>query len=198
MYTSLNSKMNIIYLISHIFACRKHLTGYTFSWSKKFPIHRYDERTPVKSYLQRWNLAYIFTGSVWNENFRNVRRFLNWNIFVNYRDKECNCYIKVHFLEVQQFITVVLVIAQFAEHVDATIEAMKQREHIDENSFIDTVRLVFDGMRDIRRAVQMKEVSLFLCVVDVAGQFRRHRSSCLKPIYSQCTLSLPRENIQKP
>ena len=83
---------------------------------------------------------------------------------MNYRDKECNFYVKVHFLEVQQFITVVLVIAQFAEHVDATIEAMKQREHIDENSFIDTVRLVFDGMRDIGRAVQMKEVNLFFAL----------------------------------
>ena len=61
--------------------------------------------------------------------------------------------------------------------MEATIEAMKQREHIDENSFIDTVRLVFDGMRDIRKAVQMKEVSLLLCVVDITGQFGGHRLS---------------------
>ena len=53
-----------------------------------------------------------------------------------------------------------VVIAQFAEHMELTIESIKHKEHINENAFIDSVRLVFEGVRDIRKAVQMRKVCI--------------------------------------
>ena len=49
----------------------------------------------------------------------------------------------------------------FAEKVEVAVDSLTsspQRE-VDENEFIDASRLVYDGVRDIRRAVLMNRVS---------------------------------------
>ena len=51
----------------------------------------------------------------------------------------------------------ILVMPQFVELVDMIVNSSETE---DEYVFIDAARLVYEGMRDIRRAVQMRKVSL--------------------------------------
>ena len=53
------------------------------------------------------------------------------------------------------------VMPNFAEKVEVAVDAlsMHPRREIDENEFIDASRLVYDGVRNIRRAVLMNRVS---------------------------------------
>ena len=50
------------------------------------------------------------------------------------------------------------IMPQFAEYVDMVVDAlsMDPMGEVDENSFIEAARLVYEGIRDIRRAVMMK------------------------------------------
>lgn len=54
--------------------------------------------------------------------------------------------------------------AEFAEYVDMTVDALTQKreEDIDEEIFFDIAQLVHEGMRDIRKAVAMRSVSVDL------------------------------------
>jgi len=49
----------------------------------------------------------------------------------------------------------------FAQRVQAAVEALSSKppKDVDENEFIDASRLVYDGVREIRRAVLMNRVS---------------------------------------
>lgn len=55
---------------------------------------------------------------------------------------------------------------RFTEQVEAAVEALSSdpAQPMDENEFIDASRLVYDGIRDIRKAVLMIRVSS--CVTD--------------------------------
>lgn len=59
---------------------------------------------------------------------------------------------------------------RFTEQVESAVEALSANpsQPVDENEFIDASRLVYDGIRDIRKAVLMIRVScrvlfLFAC-----------------------------------
>lgn len=60
-----------------------------------------------------------------------------------------------------------LVMPRFTEQVEAAVEALSSdpAQPMDENEFIDASRLVYDGIRDIRKAVLMIRVSN--CIPDV-------------------------------
>ena len=49
---------------------------------------------------------------------------------------------------------------QFAREVEGAVNALSTRPpgYVDENEFIDASRLVYDGVREIRRAVLMNRV----------------------------------------
>lgn len=49
---------------------------------------------------------------------------------------------------------------KFEQRVDAAVEALSanSNKNVDENDFIDASRLVYDGVREIRRAVLMNRV----------------------------------------
>lgn len=53
---------------------------------------------------------------------------------------------------------------RFTEQVESAVEALSANpsQPVDENEFIDASRLVYDGIRDIRKAVLMIRVSYFL------------------------------------
>lgn len=53
------------------------------------------------------------------------------------------------------------VMPRFTEQVEAAVEALSANpgQPMDENEFIDASRLVYDGVRDIRKAVLMIRVS---------------------------------------
>lgn len=53
------------------------------------------------------------------------------------------------------------VMAKFAQRVEAAADAIasKSQKDVDENDFIDASRLVYDGVREIRRAVLMNRSS---------------------------------------
>lgn len=53
------------------------------------------------------------------------------------------------------------VMPRFTEQVEAAVEALSASpgQPMDENEFIDASRLVYDGVRDIRKAVLMIRVS---------------------------------------
>lgn len=53
---------------------------------------------------------------------------------------------------------------RFTEQVEAAVEALSSdpAQPMDENEFIDASRLVYDGIRDIRKAVLMIRVSATL------------------------------------
>lgn len=55
-----------------------------------------------------------------------------------------------------------LVMPNFAQKVEIAVEALSNGtpKDVDENEFIDASRLVYDGVREIRRAVLMNRVSL--------------------------------------
>ena len=61
------------------------------------------------------------------------------------------------------------VVVQFAGHVENAVDCLSYNpaRPVDENEFIETSRLVYDGVRDIRRAVLMNRVgSVYsLCIV---------------------------------
>lgn len=59
------------------------------------------------------------------------------------------------------------VMPRFTEQVEAAVEALSSdpAQPVDENEFIDASRLVYDGIRDIRKAVLMIRVSD--CTLDV-------------------------------
>lgn len=52
--------------------------------------------------------------------------------------------------------------SKFAQRVDVAVEALasNSQKDVDENDFIDASRLVYDGVREIRRAVLMNRVSI--------------------------------------
>lgn len=54
-----------------------------------------------------------------------------------------------------------IVMPRFTEQVEAAVEALSSdpAQPMDENEFIDASRLVYDGIRDIRKAVLMIRVS---------------------------------------
>lgn len=56
------------------------------------------------------------------------------------------------------------VMPRFTEQVEAAVEALSSdpAQPMDENEFIDASRLVYDGIRDIRKAVLMIRVSATL------------------------------------
>lgn len=56
---------------------------------------------------------------------------------------------------------------RFTEQVEAAVEALSSdpAQPMDENEFIDASRLVYDGIRDIRKAVLMIRVSN--CISDI-------------------------------
>ena len=53
------------------------------------------------------------------------------------------------------------VMPRFTEQVECAVEALSSNpsQPVDENEFIDASRLVYDGIRDIRKAVLMIRVS---------------------------------------
>lgn len=58
---------------------------------------------------------------------------------------------------------VIAVMSKFAQRVDVAVNALSSNssKDVDENDFIDASRLVYDGVREIRRAVLMNRVSVF-------------------------------------
>ena len=50
--------------------------------------------------------------------------------------------------------------SKFDQRVDAAVDALASNSNkdVDENDFIDASRLVYDGVREIRRAVLMNRV----------------------------------------
>lgn len=63
------------------------------------------------------------------------------------------------------------VMPRFTEQVEAAVEALSSdpAQPMDENEFIDASRLVYDGIRDIRKAVLMIRVSN--CISDLTASF---------------------------
>lgn len=59
------------------------------------------------------------------------------------------------------------VMSKFAQRVDVAVEALQfnSGREVDENDFIDASRLVYDGVREIRRAVLMNRVSWLIVMV---------------------------------
>ena len=60
----------------------------------------------------------------------------------------------------------------FAEKVEVAVDALTSnpQKDVDENEFIDASRLVYDGVRDIRRAVLLNrvryvQVSLYVLII---------------------------------
>lgn len=51
--------------------------------------------------------------------------------------------------------------SKFDQRVDSAVDALSinTNKDVDENDFIDASRLVYDGVREIRRAVLMNRVS---------------------------------------
>lgn len=54
---------------------------------------------------------------------------------------------------------------KFDQRVEAAVGALSNNSNkdVDENDFIDASRLVYDGVREIRRAVLMNRVSSIRC-----------------------------------
>ena len=55
------------------------------------------------------------------------------------------------------------VVPNFADKVESAVGALSSSPpgDVDENDFIDASRLVYDGVRDIRRAVLMNRVRVY-------------------------------------
>lgn len=62
------------------------------------------------------------------------------------------------------FIFFNLVMPNFAQRVELAVDALSTNppKEVDENDFIDASRLVYDGVREIRRAVLMNRVYTLL------------------------------------
>lgn len=56
---------------------------------------------------------------------------------------------------------------RFTEQVESAVEALSANpsQPVDENEFIDASRLVYDGIRDIRKAVLMIRVSCSIFLI---------------------------------
>lgn len=64
--------------------------------------------------------------------------------------------------------------SKFAQRVDIAVDALSSNppKDVDDNDFIDASRLVYDGVREIRRAVLMNRVSVFfLCLFSIFYDF---------------------------
>lgn len=64
-----------------------------------------------------------------------------------------------------------IVMPRFTEQVEAAVEALSSdpAQPMDENEFIDASRLVYDGIRDIRKAVLMIRVNNHILDISVAS-----------------------------
>jgi hypothetical protein len=60
------------------------------------------------------------------------------------------------------------VMPNFAQRVEVAVDALSSNpaKDVDENEFIDASRLVYDGVREIRRAVLMNRVSIYKHVLE--------------------------------
>lgn len=63
--------------------------------------------------------------------------------------------------------------SKFAQRVDIAVDALSSNppKDVDDNDFIDASRLVYDGVREIRRAVLMNRVRDFLFLFYFSIQF---------------------------
>jgi hypothetical protein len=68
----------------------------------------------------------------------------------------------LHFIYIFLFVSAVM--PNFAQRVEVAVDALSSNppKDVDENEFIDASRLVYDGVREIRRAVLMNRVSKIL------------------------------------
>lgn len=73
--------------------------------------------------------------------------FIDYSIYLQNLDKNEFC--------------VFTVMPNFAQRVEVAVDAISSNppKDVDENEFIDASRLVYDGVREIRRAVLMNRVS---------------------------------------
>lgn len=71
------------------------------------------------------------------------------------------------------------VMPRFTEQVESAVEALSANpsQPVDENEFIDASRLVYDGIRDIRKAVLMIRVSCVVFVVSASTLQTKHLNS---------------------
>lgn len=94
----------------------------------------------------------------WVLNRNNNMHHVYWKVFMprgrgkNVCERKC--------LILLPFILLNLVMPRFAEQVEVAIEALSANvpQPFEENEFIDASRLVYDGVRDIRKAVLMIRV----------------------------------------
>lgn len=65
------------------------------------------------------------------------------------------------------FLLFFTVMPRFTEQVESAVEALSANpsQPVDENEFIDASRLVYDGIRDIRKAVLMIRVSCSIILI---------------------------------
>lgn len=63
--------------------------------------------------------------------------------------------------------------SKFAQRVDIAVDALSSNppKDVDDNDFIDASRLVYDGVREIRRAVLMNRVRDFFFSFYLSIQF---------------------------
>lgn len=68
---------------------------------------------------------------------------------------------------------------RFTEQVESAVEALSANpsQPVDENEFIDASRLVYDGIRDIRKAVLMIRVSWAFI------SFKKNNNLALNPCF---------------
>ena len=76
----------------------------------------------------------------------------------------------------------------FAEKVEVAVDALTSnpQKDVDENEFIDASRLVYDGVRDIRRAVllnRVRYVQVSLCVLIIVFLSARSVVTCMIAIF---------------
>lgn len=76
---------------------------------------------------------------------------------------------------------------RFAEQVEVAIEALSTNppQAFEENEFIDASRLVYDGVRDIRKAVLMIRVRLYICWKSLATAFISSFLQTFNRIYNE-------------
>lgn len=62
--------------------------------------------------------------------------------------------------------------SKFAQRVDVAVETLSSNspKDVDENDFIDASRLVYDGVREIRRAVLMNRVRFIRIIIPLPKQ----------------------------
>lgn len=77
---------------------------------------------------------------------------------------------------------------KFGQRVSVAVEALSSNpaKDVDENDFIDASRLVYDGVREIRRAVLMNRVSI-VCVfktVIMQWMYGSHRGEVIYRNYN--------------